>query len=185
MKLNIAFDLDNCLINFSQGLHEVFAEHGYRDVKNDKFLIVTDPEMSKNKRNKMFRQTYKEHHRTPPMPGASTLLEILHAQSQQPILIVTSRPIWCAHYTHELVSSFCDVPYIIAFAHPAFGKGAYLNGIEYFVEDRRKTAMELAARGKKIFKPRWYWNKMEEHQNVYEITNMVDLLNYADKFVLK
>ena len=185
MKLDIAFDLDNCLIDFSSGLHKLFEENGYKDVKNDAFEIVTDPDMSKNKRTKFFRQLYKEHYRTPPIKGARELLEILHGRSQQPVFIVTSRPAWCAHYTHELVRSFCLVPYIIAFAPTQYGKSVYLNSINYFVEDRRATICELISRGKKVFKPKWYWNKMEPHPNVREIDSLKDLIPIADDFVIE
>jgi hypothetical protein len=183
MKLDIAFDLDSCLGDFTRGLEEILAIDGYKLLNNDNFEIVTDPPITKSKRYKMFETLYRHWTLTPPYEGVSSLLERLHSRSQQPILIVTSRPTSCAHYTHKYVSSFCNVPYIICFANPKFGKAAYLNDKKFFMEDRRKTIFELLKKGKIIFKPKCSWNKMPPHDNLFEIEGPKDLLKIVDSFI--
>ena len=185
MKLDIAFDLDNCLVDFTKGLKEISTLNGYKLLDNDNFEIISDPPMTKSQRHKIFKALYKNWSLTPPFEGADLLLEHLHSRSQQPILIVTSRPTWCAHYTHELVSDFCKVPYIICFTHPNFSKATYLNGKTFFMEDRRKTIFELLKKGKVIFKPKCSWNKMPPHDNLFEIDGPKDLIKIADSFISK
>ena len=185
MKLNIAFDLDNCLIDFTKGLKGIFELNGYKLIDNDNFEIIAKPQIANKQRYKMFETLYRHWTLTPPYEGVSLLLERLHSRSQQPILIVTNRPTSCAHYTHELVSDFCKVPYIICFTHPNFSKAAYLNGKTFFMEDRRKTIFELLKKGKVIFKPKCSWNKMPPHDNLFEIDGPKDLIKIADSFISK
>jgi uncharacterized HAD superfamily protein len=185
MKLNVAFDLDCVLVDLIAQIESYLANDGYqlKDINKYDMVSAIEPEITEERLWQYFMRCYEKYEETPICGGAAQLLEILHAKSQDPILIVTHRPTWSASHTHALVQKFIDVPYVIAFADKRHGKGSYLNNVDYFVEDRRKTAMELAARGKKVFMPKWAWNQMPANQNIVKIDSIMDLLSWTDHLV--
>lgn len=183
MKLNIAFDLDGCLIDFRDALCQTLSEIKKVTIDQDEYRIKTTPSVSNQQMAEAFRRTYKLTKRTKFFDGAIEFCETLHAKSQQPILIVTSRPVWCSHHTHRLIKENLQTPYIIAFADPTFGKNMYLSGIKYFVEDNKNIAQQLVACDKTVFMPNCSYNKMPTHPNIYRINNFNQLLKYVDKFI--
>ena len=183
-KLNIAFDLDCCLVDFMGGFENLINKHGFKLIRNNSYDIKTDPAMTKAFKYKMFDTLYTEHHRTPFYPGAKELLWKLHVKSQQPVMIVTSRKIKYADVTHRMIAENIDIPYILCFANK-FSKIIYLTDIDFFVEDRRLTAKQLASAGKWVFKPKQFWNKMPEHSKIKEISGVHELIQMVNEFIKK
>jgi 5'(3')-deoxyribonucleotidase len=97
------------------------------------------------------------------MPGAAQLLESIYRLSRDPITIITARPYKWAASTHSLVDRFCKVPYRIVFTNQR-SKVPHLNGFEYFVEDRRKNALNIARTGITVFVPIRSYNGLDASQ---------------------
>ena len=114
-------------------------------------------------------------------PGVTDFIQKLYARNKKSIYFVTSRPRRYAHNTHRVIDRVCgDVPYTITFAKGAENKGKYLKDYTYFVEDRRRTAIELAAQGYVVFLPDRPWNQMVNPvvRNIIRLDNGVSDLNF-------
>lgn len=185
MKLNIRFDLDGCLVDFETHLANVLrSSYGAIIQPSDDFDIQTEPSVTRRQLFEAFRTVYREADMTPIYDGATDLLQRLHGMSQQPVHIVTARPVDCAHHTHRLVKRVArHVPFTISFANPPFSKLDFLNGTEFFVEDRKSTAAQIALTGRKVFLPSRPWNETLTHDNIIRIAGVHELLPHVDWFV--
>lgn len=185
MRLNIAFDLDCTLVDMIAQVRRYLENDGYalKDICRYDMTSAIEPQMTEEQLWQYFKKCYERHDETPVCEGVVELLEMLYAKSQKPILIVTQRPSWAASQSYALVERFLNVPFVICFADKRFGKIAYLNDIDYFVEDRKKTAKELAAHGKKVFMIRQSWNNMPANQNIIKIDGIGDLIQWSERFV--
>ena len=157
---NIAFDIDEVMINFMNPVTEIIKSRGHEFVKIRSFDLIEyiTPKMSKEELEEIFELVYKDPYCVPIYDKAAELCTRIHIKTNDPIVFVTDRPISWATETYELVRRFCRVPHIIIFAS-IFDKTPFLNNIMYFVEDRKKNAMHLARVGKTVFIPMRDWNE--------------------------
>jgi hypothetical protein len=149
---NIAFDLDGVLIDLVSVLRKKLPELcGCEFVDTNAYRITTNPVISNAKLWKAFDAIFEDYKNFPIFEGAEDLCRILFTATNDPIRIVTSRPIRAATATHKLIQRFCKVPYVCIITGNHAEKYRYLTDYCYFVEDRRATAIDLAVRGKHVF----------------------------------
>jgi len=189
ITINIAFDIDEVMVNFIHPVTKIIKNRGYKLTKIESFDLTKHitPDISKNKLHKILEIVYKDPDCVPIYNKAAELCTRLHVKTNDPILFITDRPIQWATQTHQLVKRFCRVPYIIAFAND-FGKLPFLNDVMYFVEDRKKTAMQLAENGKTVFIPKRDWNEsirtdFEFLDSIVYIQNIDELIENVNLFV--
>lgn len=51
-------------------------------------------------------------------------------------------------------------------------------GLDYFIDDKRQTCLELAANGIIVFMPRRSWNTLQETKNIIQYNNAEEILQY-------
>jgi hypothetical protein len=186
MELNIKFDLDGCLVDLMDHMANVLHEcFNARMIDTGSFNFNTDPVLTNRQKAEAFHKCYKEFRLTKIYDGVEELLAILYARSQQPIHIVTARPVACAHHTHMLVRRFTtDVPFTISFANMPFKKLDFLNGTEFFVEDRKSTCRDVAGLGKTVFMPVRPWNEnLIQNDKIIRIAGVQELIQHVDWFI--
>ena len=172
---NIAFDIDEVMVEFVNPVRDLITKHGYKLSQTIDCHDLTkhiEPEISRNQLYKLFNLIYQDPNSTPIIEGAQQLCTNLYVKTTDPVVFITMRSANWATETHQLVKKFCKVPYVLVFADPQIGKLPYLNGIHYFVDDRRKTIMELAEAGKTVLAPVRGWNE-----------NIREDFEYADSIV--
>jgi hypothetical protein len=145
------------------------------------------PEITKNELYAILNLLYKNPGSLPIIDKAAELCTNLYVKTTDPVVFVTLRSQGWATETHKLVKRFCKVPYILIFADPRIGKLPYLNEIHYFVDDRRKTAMELAEAGKTVLMPIRDWNReiredFEHTDSIVQIKGLEEILQNLDLF---
>ena len=181
-KLNIAFDLDEVLVDVMSHFKRIAKIHGYDTKTPIRYGLANNPQfstptMSKTTVDYIWSQVYEAYWMIKPYEAVPELLETLHKKSGDPIKIITNRPVYAASPTYYLMDTFCKVPYEIAFTN-GWSKLTYLNGIKFFVEDRRKIALELAENDKTVFMPKKSWNKLNvTHPEIHEISEITEILN--------
>jgi hypothetical protein len=192
MKTDIAFDIDECMVDFLTPVKGVLKK---LDLTFDESVVSQydmlpsiKPKITRRQLYKIFDIAYMQPNKIPINDGAAELCTKLFNKTGDPVVFITQRPISSAFHTHVLVRRFCRVPHTIIFADPDYGKGAYLNGINYFVDDRRQTAMELAALGKTVMVPIKPWNEnidddFEHKDSIVYIKNLKELIKNIKLFV--
>lgn len=151
----IAFDLDGTLINFINAFDkqlESYTDGRVKRLEHDKFRMKTEPQITDEDVWMLIKLAYSRLEDMPPFPGARELTNMVYSLTCEPIYIVTRRPISHAHWTHMAIEQFIQVPYKVAFPK-TYDKREYLDGYDYFIDDRRKTALELAAWGIEVLIP--------------------------------
>ena len=170
----IAFDIDGCFVDLMYHLKVLLYENGIRLINNEKYDIETDPSITSDQLLEYLIDCYIAYDKTPIYPGAEELCYELFYISKCPIHFITARPSAAATHTHLLVERFCNVPFTISFSGNS--KLNYLTHHKFFVEDRRKTAREIAMAGKTVFMPDRPWNQMEYMPGIVRIGGIDELI---------
>ena len=167
----IAFDIDGVIVNTIEVFINELRRNGINYIPTGEFQIKTDPEISDDEIWKFFRQAYTKVDEFKFFDGALELMMKVHSLTRLPVLFVTARPIDMATEHYALMDRLMYrknehmIPYIIAFSSGP-DKKYYLNDYQYFVEDRRKTALDLAVhQGKDVFVPIREYNLIENPPN--------------------
>jgi phosphoglycolate phosphatase-like HAD superfamily hydrolase len=184
--MNIAFDLDGCLVDLMSHIQQlVFEIYDGTVIQNGNFDFETEPVLSNRQRSELFHAVYKDWKYTEIYPGVEELFEKLYRYDRKPVHIVTARPYSCAHHTHMLVQRFSKkVPVTIDFANAPFEKLDYLNGTDFFVEDRKSTCRAAAKIGMTVFMPVRPWNEnLELHEKIVRINGIEDLNTHINWFI--
>ena len=178
-NIDIAFDIDGCVVNLMQQLSRYLSAYaGAKIIDHNQFNFFTSPAISKKELWQYIYNCYEDYKNTPVYPGAKELFHNLYYLVRKPITFVTSRPVNAATQTYKLMDTICIPPYTISFAKAPYHKRDFLHGFKYYMEDRRKTAFELANTGKiKIFIPQYSYNKIDVHKNIIRISGIEDLNN--------
>ena len=170
----IAFDIDGCFVDLMKYLEVLLGREGIRIIENGKYDLETDPPITSDQLLEYLIDCYIAHDHIPIYPGAEELCYELFYVSRCPIHFITARPSAAATHTHLLVERFCNVPFTISFSGNS--KLNYLNNYTFFVEDRRKTAREIAMAGKTVFMPDRPWNQMEYIPGIVRIGGIDELI---------
>lgn len=178
----IAFDLDDVLVDFKTALdRNLFDRHGCHlaEMNTYKFEIaggsdaVNWPDL--------IMDTLKGWIKIPIFWDVPKIMTAVYEITGEPIYIITSRPPGCEAETFMLIRAALGVPFKVSFVPEGGSKLSYLAGYDVMVEDRRKTALELAAAGILVFLVDKPWNKSPGHPKIVRIPDIKDLENYLIK----
>ncbi len=188
-KTQIAFDLDGTLIDIISRVKELLSEiYGVKVYDNKQFKIETSIDLSKNEIWEIIEMVYQEVKTTPIYLGATELLTKLYEKTKEPPLILTARPFRAANDTYAIVERVTKgIPFALILKHEKCHKADYLYGYQFYVEDRRKTALELSDMGFGIPLIRRSYNHIpdiEKHPNIYYVEGIHELIPHIDEFIL-
>lgn len=185
--IDIAFDLDGTLIWLMPVVERLLWEkHKVRVPKSRKFRVTTEPEIPFEDLWDCFYEAFTCIDEIKVVPGATELLRKLHLLSDNdPVKIVTARPLKAANDTYKLVKKVCpDFPYELIIVEDTENKKLHLNRYHYFVDDRRKTALDLAEHGIKVYLPICNYNQpFPPHYNVTPIDSIQELIPIAHTLI--
>ena len=175
----------------------VFDTYGEVIPETRGFLIETENNLPWAKLEKCFQETYKRWDELIIYPGVPEFLrELYWSSDNDPIRIITARPAYqCANDTYRLCERL-GVPFeLIITGNPAtmlpgqpdIDKFNYLNRYKFFVDDRRKTAIELSQKGKYVYMPKQCYNNLNgvKYRNLEPIDSVTDLYNKIDWFTVE
>ena len=179
----IAFDLDQVVINtyniIADGLYKHFGlyfpeeeHHEFNfDIPNVDWIVIdkviTDILMQEND-NAL------------PLNNSIQYLKEIYAITKRSLIFITSRSDVTWNVTNKWIWKYLDEPYKLLFTNHK-SKVEYLieNRIDYFVDDRYKTAIECSPYLKKMFLYDQTWNRNRPvPKNVIRIKNLQDILKY-------
>lgn len=195
--LNVAFDLDGTLIDLMTAFERILWERYQCKIPHHRnYKIVTEPDLSWDKIEKVFCEAFSCIEEIQLKPGAYEILKELYSRSDHdPIRIITARPYWiAANDTYDLVDKICqDIPYeivIVATKGITMGTGPdaekhiYLNRYKYYVDDRRKTCIDLSTNHNKIcFMPTTSYNTLpigQRFDGIIPIANIGELKHHIE-----
>lgn len=193
----LAFDLDGVLVDLDPQLDHFAALVGATRVPQDgyrsSFVYEDGIEMSYDDMwEYVFFEAFAAWEKTPIMAGASELVKEMHELSGKPVLVVTARPAWTAGLTQQLVTRVAGkVPFMVAYAGSGQEKFKYLDGMRYYVEDRRRTAIDLASRGFITFLVQTHYNRLPNdlpstvRERIIEIDSPNDLRPLAKDYLTR
>ena len=185
-RCTIAFDLDGVLVDIVTPIKEkLISMLDCQMLDTHNYRIQTDPEISRKEIWKVFDAVFEDYKNIPIIDSAENLLEMLYKITEDPVHIVTSRPIRAATVTHKLIQRFCKVPYSCIITGNSNEKLNYLNGHCYFVEDRRRTAIQLASAGKHVFLVDQIYNRPCAGPRISRIAGvheLIPMINYLVEF---
>jgi len=183
-RLSIAFDIDGVFVD----VHNVFSKIILSRYRIDTFYpqqydVTVGNKLTTEQLWEAIREAYLLVDETPIYSGSTELVSTLHNVSGDEITFITARPVEFENETAEIVERFCHVPYKIIFSKGS-DKINYLNDFNYFVDDRRKTARQLAANGKKVFMPVRSYNRLCKNDSdcIIEISSIRSLTRLMDIF---
>lgn len=181
-KLRIAFDIDGVLIDIALQVKEIAEKIGIHvDENHDQFRFKTDPLIPNGAIMNLIAQAAKNWHNAHIYKDTVYLCERLYDLTNDPIYFVTCRPVAWAGLTCEMLFSiFPDTPFKVSFVPKTLTKSYYLQGYSYFVEDRRKIALELAENGFTPIVPDRPYNRFD-HPAVVRVEGMSDAF-FRNKF---
>ncbi len=174
----------------------VFEKYGEKVSQDRGYLIETESDLPWPKLEKCFYLLYKRWQEIPIYPGVKEFLRDLYSEGDNdPIRIITARPAHqCANNTYKLCGRL-GVPFeLIMIGTPAtmipgqpdIDKFDYLHRYTFFVDDRRKTAIELSKRGKYVYMPKAEYNKLDhEYVFIKEIDSVTDLYEKMNWFTVE
>ncbi len=162
----IAFDIDDILVDFIEVFSWLLNKNGITIKPYDAYKINTEPDLSQEEFLKFVNKAHRYWERFRPIPGALSLIGETWIVTNRPIQFVTARSIHVATDTHLTVKNILGrhIPFSIAFTHNG-AKHLHLEDVDYFVDDRRKNAIELANWGMEVFIPRRKYNHIEDPPN--------------------
>jgi hypothetical protein len=161
MHPNIAFDLDGIVCNFSNPfIYWVREKYGLTMIPTTNFHWESDPPINQKTFNRVIAEFIEfESDLMPVFPEGAELVEYVFNTTRKPITFVTARERRTAGSTHEwLWEMFPGLDFFLAVVPSGADKHRYLNRFDCFIDDRRKTCLDLASRGKVVFMPQRHYN---------------------------
>ncbi len=189
-KSYISFDLDGTLINLVPSINQhIFDIHGIEinmdDMRGHSYEDSTG--LSRKQLWKIFYMVYKEINQTPIFPGSYELLSKLYEKTNEPPLILTARPFDAANDTYAIVKRLMKkIPFNLILKHPGAYKSQYLKGYKIYVEDRRKTALQLSRLNFVVPLVKANYNvikDIDKHEKIFYISGVKDLIPFVDDFI--
>ena len=187
-KINIAFDLDGVLIDLVAPIDKYIEEiHGIKIGKKDNFSYEKTTGLTRKQLWEIFYKVYKEIDATHIFPGATELLTKLYEKTNEPPFILTARPHDAASDTYAIVERMMGkTPFQLVLKHPNAHKSQYLRGYKVYVEDRRKTALELFKIGLVVPLVKTDYNVIDNidgYPGIYYISGVHELIPNIDFFI--
>ena len=187
-KILIAFDLDGCLINLMAVFRRFLLEiHGVEIKSQKTFSLRSSTGLLSKDIWHLIHLSYKEVKSTPIFPGATKLLTKLYEKTNEPPMILTARPFDSVDDTYAVVKKLMKkTPFQLILKHPKASKGQYLRGYKFFLEDRRKTALELSDLGFTVPLIKKAYNHIpdiDSYPNIYYVDGVHTLIPDIDNFI--
>ena len=191
MKISIAFDLDGVLIDLMTPIKaKIFEMYGVEYDENDPecctYNLTHWMDLTSKELWIAFREAYKDINTVPIYPGATELLAKLYERTNEPPMILTARPFDTADLAYKVVKKIAKkTPFSLILKHPLAHKSQYLKGYSVYVEDRRRTAIELSDLGFAVPLVRTHYNKIEDiknHPGIFYINGVHELIPDIDYF---
>jgi len=162
LNVNIAFDIDGIVANFSDPFQVWASEkYGLAFAQTGKFHWQVMPEIPE----KMFKEiiaefiSYGEPEIT--LLDGALAVDYVWSKCHEPILFVTARDISTAGDTYEWIAEhFPCIDFMLSIASDSAAKYRLIGKYGAFIDDRRKTAVDLANSGKIVFMPMRSYNEL-------------------------
>lgn len=161
MQPNIAFDMDGVIADFSSGfLPWVEEKYGIVCTPRDRFYWKIQPKESAIGIKRIIAEFIREHHHLiTPLRDGSSLVYYVWEKTKKPITIITARDHSTIQASHDWFREwFPRVPHIIITVKSMMDKINYLDNFDTYVDDRRRTVVDLAIDGKTVIMPRRIYN---------------------------
>jgi len=159
MRIRAAFDCDGVILRADEIFRDHFECQGYSVIETGKFDYALDPEASPSAIGAMIDDCIDR--RTidmDPYEGVEDMFSKLYDQTFEPITVVTSRsPSFASATTLALNRVFKNIPFVTGYTDGAT-KLFHLRNFPVIVEDRRRTAIQLAMVGKIVLVPKRSYN---------------------------
>lgn len=183
MKPNIAFDIDGVVANFS-GAFVPYAEqrYGIRFIPGPKFHWEVEPDITPFLFEKLIAWFIRDHsNKIKALEPGAELVDYVWNKTQKPITFVTARHEMTVSATHHWIKSyFPGMDFVSITVDGHADKIRYLDDIDCFVEDRRRTVIELAEAGKTVFMPMRHYNwPMPDDISDYAKAGIIPLENLS------
>lgn len=184
--INIAFDLDGVLVNLIPRVDYYLKEMFHSSlIVGDSFRFSSDPPLSMTKIWKAINAAIYDYKNLKTFSGVEQLLDDIYIDTGMPIRIITARPIYTIEATYRSVKSFCNAPFEIVLSSPE-DKWKHLMQTQVFVEDRRKTALQLASKGKIVFLVNRKYNQIKNPPaGVVRIDHLGEIYRYYGNDILR
>lgn len=185
--LDIAFDLDGTLIHLMPLFEKILWEEYKAKVPHiRKYRIVTKPEITYPEIKECFNKTFKRYNEVEIFPGVRELFSKLYELSDNdPIKIITARPYSSAEWTYRLVERICkDIcKWEVVIVKNSENKIKYLKRYKNYVDDRRKTCVQLSSHGKTVWMPIKTYNQPMAGHLVNQMPDFEYLVDKAKWFI--
>ena len=189
-QIKIAFDLDGTLIHLMPVFERIIWEKYKAKVPSIRsFKIFTEPELPYETIKDCFSEAFKCVDEIEIVPGVRKLFRKLFELSDErdKIKIVTARPLDSANDTYALCKRICkDVEWEVVIVEDSDNKKKHLNNYLHFVDDRRKTALDLVHHGKIVWMPIKPYNQPlpdNYPEGLIQINSLEDLIPWANIFI--
>jgi uncharacterized HAD superfamily protein len=183
MKPNIAFDIDGVVANFSEAfVPYANRRYGIRFIEGPKFHWDVEPEITPFLFEKLIAWFIRDHsNKIKVLEPGKAVVDYVWDKTRKPITFVTARHEMTVSATHHWVkTNFPGMDFILITVDGHSDKIRYLDGINSFVEDRRRTVIELAEAGKTVFMPMRHYNwPMPDDLNHYAMAGIIPLENIS------
>ena len=172
--INIAFDLDGTLVNIMEPfIHFAYDRFGVKVQPPKQYDLTVDIGLSRYQVDQIIDMVFEHWWLIPFYRNANIILQYLYKHTERPVTIITARNSDYEGVTRCLLDKF-DVEYDLIFAESSGDKFQKLGDISAYVEDRRKTAICLAGRGKTIFLPDRPWNQDFWRPGIYRFDDFYE-----------
>lgn len=154
-RVNVAFDIDGIVANFEDPFREwAWEKYGLLFIETGRFHWGVNPKITE----KMFTEIIAEFicYGKPEIPvlDGALVVEYLWQKCPDPLFFLTARDISTAGDTHEWIAeNFPKIDFMLSVVKSGTDKSRFLERYGAFIEDRRKTAIDLARMGKVVFMP--------------------------------
>jgi uncharacterized HAD superfamily protein len=156
MQSDIAFDVDGVMADFAQAFIQYAKEHLGLDVEStDHFDFITTPHIDGNVLSSAIAEFIRQYgYRINPMSDGLILAEYVWNKTQKPLTFISARDRSTIQSTHNwLRKHLKGLPFVSINVEGGTDKIIYLSNFDTFVDDRRRTVLELAAYGKTVIMP--------------------------------
>lgn len=161
MRPNVAFDIDGVVANFADPFVKYAEErYGIKFLPSQKYHWDTEPEITPMLFEKLIAWFIRDHsNKIKTKSDGENLVDYVWRNTKKPITFVTARHEMTVSATHHwLKHTFFGIDFVLITVDGHSDKIRYLNDFDTFVEDRRRTVLELASLGKKVIMPVRHYN---------------------------
>ena len=175
--LKIAFDLDGVLVDTNSIALGILEDYAKREIVPCRYYFASDYNIPDSEVYEAYVKAFQLQTSIHVLPGAKRLVSALWGLSGDAITIITSRSYRHAEETFKICEKVCEkVPFRLTMVGENGNKARYLNKFDYFVEDRRATAIKLSENNVcEVFLIDTTYNQGTDHPNIHRINGLDDL----------